>query len=161
MANPFEYVEGLLRQLIEPVYKIINAITEITELLDITSRRRDRLLHIQNILLSTLVNSFPVYHQGMNITPVVQEITRNVSAKYIAVRIYNNDVAQPLWYGKDNLTLANGEMLPWGQTMVRILAPGDVIYGMCTVGTVNIRVAVLENLYAELDKLTDEQILGS
>jgi len=97
----------------------------------------------------------------MNITPVAQEITRNVSAKYIAVRIYNNDAAQPLWYGRDNLTLANGEMLPFGQTMIRILAPGDVLYGMCMVGVVNIRFAILENFYAELDKLTEEQILGS
>ena len=161
MANPFEYVEGFLRQVIEPIYKLIEAIRSLIELLDITSRRRDRYARIENILTSTLVNAFPVYHQGMNITPVAQEITRNVSAKYIAVRIYNNDAAQPLWYGRDNLTLANGEMLPFGQTMIRILAPGDVLYGMCMVGVVNIRFAILENFYAELDKLTEEQILGS
>jgi len=153
MPNSFEYIEGLIRKIIEPIYELIDAINKL-----IITPGSDRNARKLNIMTSALLaNSFPAYHQAMTITTVVQEITRN-TGRYRAIRIYNNDGAQSLWYGRDNLTVANGEILPFGQTVVRVLAPGDVMYGVCLAGTINIRFAILEDLNAELGKLPDEQL---
>jgi hypothetical protein len=154
MANPYDYIEGLIRRIIDPIHALIDAINRLISSPSMTSDRNAR---IANILSSAIINQLPAYHQSMTITTTVQEITR-ATGKYRAVRLYNNDPAQPLWHGRDNLTIANGEILRPGFDTIRVLAPGDVIYGVCLAATINIRFAVLEDLNAELRKLPEDQL---
>lgn len=154
MPSTFDYIEGLLRKIIDPIYALIDAINK---LISTPAISNDKNARINNILLSTLVSSFPAYHQPMTINTTVEEITR-ATGKYRAVRIYNNDPAQPLWHGRDNLTIATGEVLRAGQEAIRVLAPGDVLYGVCRVGTINIRVSILEDLNSVLKDLANDQL---
>jgi hypothetical protein len=155
MSAGFDYIENLVRRLIDPLNLILQAINR---LIDGASVGSDKYAKIQNVLTSATVQAFPNAHQQVIVTTTMTEIARNVSADYIAVRITDADAAQELYYGRDNLTTLNGEVLYAGQNVTRILCPGDVMYGIVRVFQVSIRVARLQNLNEEIKKLPEERL---
>ena len=151
----FDYIELLARKLIVPLDLLRGAINR---LIDVMSFRSEKYAKIQNVLTSATVQAFPTSHQQVIVTTQMTEIARNVSAEYIAIRITDADIAQELYYGRDNLTTLNGEVLYAQQNVTRILCPGDVLYGIVRVFQISIRLARLQNLNEELKKLPEERL---
>jgi hypothetical protein len=151
----FDYIELLARKLKVPLDLLLDAINR---LIGVMSFRSDKYAKIQNVLTSATVQAFPTSHQQVIVTTQMTEIARNVSADYIAIRITDADIAQELYYGRDNLTTLNGEVLYAQQNVTRILCPGDVLYGIVRVFQISIRLARLQNLNEELRKLPEERL---
>ena len=69
-------------------------------------------------------------------------IYHNVTDRIVSIRIYNTDPAQTVHLGKTGVTINNGVPIFHEQSLSARVEPGDSIYGIVTLGSVDVRYSV-------------------
>ena len=106
---------------------------------------RESKLPVDEILMSLISVGLPAAPKTTSLVPVTTSPTilaENQSLSIMRVEITNDDVAQQIYLDcNPDVLLTNGRRLNAQQTIAYTINRGQTLYGVCTVGTVNTRVA--------------------
>lgn len=79
---------------------------------------------------------------NVDITTTETLIYQNLIDRIVAIRIYNTDPAQTVHIGKKGVAVSYGVPLFHEQSMSVRIEPGQAIYGIVTLGSVDVRYSV-------------------
>jgi len=120
------------------------------EILDVLKTLVDKNTNIMNFLISSGLPTGMLSTVEVAITPTPVLLIKNDSLPLMRIRITNDDAAQPLWVGTNNVSSLNGEVIYAGQFRDFVITQGMSIFGVCVVASI---VARLSNLADPLGEL--------
>ena len=104
-------------------------------------------------LTAAIVQSAARNNRVVPVLPTPTPLAQNESEPLLQVEITNDNLAQPIWLGGENVLMGTGRRLQPMTSVTRTLPAGSSLWAVCNVGIVNAIVAEGFNLVAGLRTL--------